>query len=130
MAISYTIDKAQGQVRSTFTGRITVDEILDHLESARKEQTLTYTELIDMRGVEFPLPSAADVRRVVTFMRGLRVKETFGRCALIVSNDAVFGMARMFAILLSDTVSVNVFRNQEEAEKWLTEQSPPPSDAA
>jgi hypothetical protein len=130
MPISYTIDKTQGQQRTTVTGHITVNDILNHLEAARKEQALTYTELVDMRGVAFPLPSAADIRHVVTFMQGLRVKEAFGPCALIVSNDAVFGMGRMFATLLSGLVSMNVFRNQEEAERWLTGQSSPPADAA
>jgi hypothetical protein len=129
MPISYTIDKAQCQLHTTITGHVTVEEILGHLEAARKEQTFPYAELVDMRGVAFPLPSAADIRRVTTFMRGIRVQEAFGPCALIVSDDASFGMARMFSTLLSGLVPVNVFRNQEEAERWLAGQSSSPADA-
>ena len=84
MPISYTIDKAQRQVRTTFTGRVTVDDILDHLEAARKEETLTYTELIDMTAPRFPIAFCGDVLARGQLSAGFaQVKEAFGKCALV-----------------------------------------------
>jgi hypothetical protein len=43
------------------------------------------------------------------------------RCALLVSSDAQFGMARMFALRSGETnLETRAFRDAAEAERWLT----------
>ena len=121
MPISHTLDQTRGQMRTTVTGPVTADEILTHFETARREQALTYAELIDARGATEPIISVAEVWRVASAVRKSQVGQNLGRRAVIVTNDAAFGMTRMFAALVSDSFPMNVFRDQKEAEKWLSE---------
>ena len=46
-------------------------------------------------------------------------------CAVVVSADVAFGMARMYAALSEDSsVPTNVFRDLDEAARWLSSESP------
>lgn len=119
MPINYLIDKTRGHVRTTVVGPVTVDEILGHLEAARREQALAYTEMIDARGVAPPFLSTGDIWRAASLVRATPLQEGLGPRAVVVDNDATFGLTRMFATLLSGFFPMTVFREPEAAEQWL-----------
>jgi hypothetical protein len=50
----------------------------------------------------------------------------FGRLAIVVISDALFGMLRMFHTL-SDTAysDAQIFRDRDQALQWLGEAGPP-----
>jgi len=66
MPISYTLDRAQRRIHTTVTGSVTVNNILEHLEIARREQILDCAELIDARNAAAPFLSAAGIRHAAT----------------------------------------------------------------
>ncbi|HUI05955.1 MAG TPA: hypothetical protein VL486_03005 [Verrucomicrobiae bacterium] len=127
MPISYTLDRARRRIHTTVTGSVTVDDILQHFEAACREQILDYAELIDARDAAPPFLSAADIRRAAAAIGSRHVLPPCGPRAVMVSNGVVFAMTRMFAVLVSDLVPFEVFRDQTEAEKWLAGRCTPPT---
>lgn len=125
MPILHLVDPARQSVRTTVTGEITVDDILRHLEDARREETLDYKELIDASGVTPPFLSSGEIwqaaRRVSTLMTTRRC----GPRAVVVNNMITFGLTRIFATLVGDAFPMNVFRDASRAEAWLADWSRP-----
>jgi hypothetical protein len=129
MSISYSLDRALRQVRTTVDGPVTVTDILNHMEAVRREEALSYAELIDAAGAPQGLLSATDMWRAATRVRNARLPEPFGPRAVIVRDEAAFGLARIFTNILSGFFPIEVFRNRERAEEWLAGWTRP-SDAA
>lgn len=123
MTIIAKFDHQTRHVYARAEGRITLEEIRDHLEEEREEPGLGFSELIDARG-SIPDFSPADVRVLVAWLRWLGERTRLGPTAVVVDSDLEFGMARMVEILVEDVCQVKPFRRMEEAERWLTEVSP------
>ena len=121
MPIHHTVDATQHHVRTTVSGAVTTADIIRHLDNAQREGTLDYSELIDVSGVTPPFLSAEEIRqtarRVVSAMKSRRG----GPRAIVVNSVIIFGLTRMFAILVSDVFTINVFRDSAQAEAWLAE---------
>ena len=120
MPISYVFDRPQRRIQTVVTGSVSVDDILGHVEAVRREQTIAYAELIDVRGVTPPWLSTSDVWRAAGLVRTFKSDERFGPRAVIVGSDLIFGIARMFANLIQDVAPMNVFHDQVQAEAWLS----------
>jgi hypothetical protein len=124
MPIHHTVDATQQHVHTTVSGTITTADIVRHLDDAEREGTLDYSELIDVNGVTPPFLSAEEIRqtarRVVSAMKSRRC----GPRAVVVNSIVIFGLTRMFAILVSEVFPINVFRDTAQAEAWLAECSP------
>ena len=116
MPISYQIHKARKRVLTTVTGPISVEDILGQFQAAIREGVLAYEELIDAFLSTHDIWRAADLVRLVLDTPSER---HFGPRAVIVRDDAVFGMTRMFANLLSGFFPIRVFREPGAAEEWL-----------
>lgn len=123
MPISYSLDPARKQVSTTVTGTLTADEIISHLDAARRDQALELPELIDLRKAAPPFLSAAEIWRVAEEVHQTLDQQTYGPRALIVGSDVVFGLARMFSTLVSDLFPMRVFWDETAAEGWLTRSS-------
>ena len=118
MGITATFDHQHRRVSARAEGRITLDEIREHLEEERQEPALGYSELIDARGAipDFP---PADVRVLVAWLRWLGERTRLGPTAVVVDSDLAFGIARMVEMLVDDVCQVKPFRNKLDAELWL-----------
>jgi len=122
MPISYVIDHQQRLVRTEVTGSVAVQEIVDHLISQRRDKTVAHRELVDIRGVTAPYLSSSQIWQAAQAVLAITLEERAGPRAVLVTNDAVYGMARMFATLVEDTFPIRVFRDLETAEHWLLEE--------
>ncbi len=123
MPISYSIDTARQQVFTIVTGRITVEEVLDHLEAAKRENFLSYVELIDARGVTPPFLSSVSIWQAAASVCTSGLPQMCGPRAIIVGSAVIYGMTRMFATLVSDYFPIVVFRYREQAGEWLENMS-------
>jgi hypothetical protein len=121
MPIHHTVDATQQHVRTTVSGIVTTDEILHHLTDAHREGTLEYTELIDTCGVIPPFLSAAEIREVTRQVVATMKSRRCGARAVVVNSVIMFGLTRMFAMLVADVFPINVFRDTAQAEAWLDE---------
>lgn len=83
--------------------------------------------LIDLTGVDAGGPSRSEIWDFEVGAARREVKRGPGaRTAVVVSDDLLFGLARMFQSLRTGSVvDYGVFRRLEDAERWLHE---PPDD--
>jgi len=116
--ITATYDHQHRRVTARAEGRVTLEEIRNHLEEERQEPGLAYNELIDARG-SVPDVSPADVRVLVAWLRWLGERTRLGPTAVVVDSDFEFGMVRMVEILVEDVCLVKPFRDKLDAELWL-----------
>ncbi|MFL5481966.1 MAG: hypothetical protein ACJ8AK_07225 [Gemmatimonadaceae bacterium] len=118
MPITATYDHPHRRVIARAEGRVTIEEIRDHLEEERQEPGLAYSEVIDARRAH-PDFSPADVRVLVALLRWLGERTRLGPTAVLVENDFQFGMVRMVEILVEDVCEIKPFYNDVDAERWL-----------
>jgi hypothetical protein len=115
---SYSIDSEQRLVMSRIWGTVTNDEVDKHNEGLRADPAFdpTYRQLADMSDVVLNMVTASNVQETARdqyFAPGTRR-------ALVVSDDATFGLCRMYATY-AETLGqvVTVFRDRKAAEAWL-----------
>jgi len=123
MPATYTIDKTRNCAFTTVHGTLTVEDIVGHFETARRQRIETYKELIDLRSATPPFLAAQDIWRAALSVRFSGSQEPFGPRAVLVSGDEMLGLARMFVSFLSGCIPMEIFRDPDAAEKWLADWS-------
>ena len=118
MPITFTTDPERRRNLATATGPVTYSEITAHLDELKAAGVLSWSELVDGTGATAAV-TPAEVRRVVEFLRDLAEEYPLGATALVVGDDATFGMARMLGTLAEELCDVRPFRRREDAEAWL-----------
>lgn len=122
MPITYVIDEKRKLVRTDASGAITIAQIVDHLNSQIQHGTVSHCEVIDVRGVTQPYLTSSQIWQAAQAVLAVALKSTPAPRAIVVGNDAVFGMSRMFSTLVEDIFPIRVYRDMEAAEHWLLEE--------
>lgn len=122
MPITYVIDEKSNLVRTAAVGEITVQQIVDHLASQVQHETVGHCEVIDVREVTPPYLSSSQVWQAAQAVLAIALKSSPGPRAIVVENDTIYGMSRMFSTLVEDTFSIRVYRDMKSAEHWLFEE--------
>lgn len=118
MPVGYTIDLAQSLVLSRGWGIVTDRELLAHVRALTADPRFArnFRQLADLRDVTDVQVTAATIREMVRlnpFWAG-------ARRALVVTNDVVYGMARMYQILRDESPDeLEIFRKMDGALQWL-----------
>ena len=121
MPITYTIDRQQNLIHTMGAGDITFAEVLDHFQALAADPAFNpgTDVLLDLLGCTSP-PSNAQVREAAAFLEHRSVRLRFGRCAVVASQDVMYGMMRIFQVFAESAfASIRVFRNLEDARLWL-----------
>ena len=120
MPIHFHYDPAVGILFTHAEGLVTFDEILRHLNEERKAKGVAHPEVFDAAEARTDA-TEEQVRVVAQRMIDMRRQGAFGPTAVITTNDVVFGMARMLAILsaLGGGPKVQAFRTFDEGLDWL-----------
>ena len=126
MPISYRIDRERALVITEAWGVLTDEDILDHktrlLNDPGFEPKLM--ELSDIRSIERLDVTQAGIKAMVQHDAANLARRAGHRVLLVVPNDLVFGMARMYELMGSrDAGGVEVFRSMEEADAWLAKRA-------
>ena len=119
--ITTTFDPDRHRRTHVVTGRVDPDEIVRELETVFSDPRYRRGDcaLWDLRHVT-AIPSSAEVHRVATVTERLRASGGASCVALVVGDDALFGMARMFeALVVWRSGRCKVFRSVEDGEAWL-----------
>jgi len=122
MAITYAIDPGLGVVFTKATGVLTDDELVGHKQNLLRDPAFKpgMVELSDVRGVERLEVTPEGIRRFVAQDKADADRLRGFKLAIVVSKDVVFGMARVYEMRTeANPLSVNVFRDMEEARVWL-----------
>ena len=118
MPCGYTIDLAQSLVLSRGWGLVTDRELLAHVHALTADPRFarSFRQLVDLRDVTDVQVTASTIREMVKL-------NPFGagaRRAVVVTNDVVFGMARMYQILTDESPDeLRIFRKVDDALQWL-----------
>ena len=118
MPIVFTVDHSRSEVHGVAVGSVSYADIERHLMQERHFGGLHYREFVDARGVGLTL-TPDEIRRIVDLVRSASQEVAFGRTAVLVSSDYVFGMVRMLEMLMEDVCEVRPFRGEQEARDWL-----------
>ena len=109
-------------MRTHVTGVISVQEIVDHLTAQQRQKTVSWRELVDVRGVTPPYMSKSQIWQAARAALAVVLEERAGPRAVLVTNQTVYSQCRMFATLVEDTFPIRVFRDLALAEHWLLEE--------
>lgn len=128
MPITYHLDVARRHIIGTATGTVTYADLAAHLEMEQSEHALGFTELLDCRDATTTI-TTAEIRQLAEALEKLARREPLGATAVVATNDALFGMLRMYDALTEQIRPLRIFRRLADAEQWLasvTPSSPPP----
>ena len=118
MPITYEIDPDQRLVVTRIWGPATEDEVTEHNQKLRTDPRFDphFRQLADMSGVTELLVSTKVIQETAHdqfFAPG-------ARRAFVATDDAAFGLARMFALHAEGLgQTIHVFRDRVAAEAWL-----------
>jgi len=120
MPIRFIYDPYLRTLISTAEGLVSFRDIDIHLTEENRERALAHRELVDATAATTNLTSE-EVRTVVERLCVLMREGPFGPTALVTSDNTLFGMASMLAILsdLQGGPSIGVFRTFDQALDWL-----------
>jgi hypothetical protein len=122
--ITYQIDLAKRTIRTKAVGYLTLQEVIDHFRTLKQDPQCPERAdvFLDLSGVD-SLPETSQISLVVNELKRIRAKRRFEACAILATNDALFGMMRMFEVRAEDFFRVTrTFRIATEAEAWLVSQ--------
>ena len=126
MAIHYRIDASSNRITTRVLGEVTIDEALQHFDELSADPGFEpgMDALLDLTDCETLLDVdkiRAAAARVTADLSTLR----FGRMAIVVASDVLFGMLRMFHTLSESAFAeTQIFRDRAEALQWLGESGP------
>ena len=119
MPAFYKIDRENRLVMTTASGVFTLADILAHEEKLRLDPDFdpSFSQLLDASHI-------TKLEITSEHIRVLAQDSLFSpnsRRALLVSNDAAFGLARMFEMLRESAgdTGIEVFRSLDEALEWV-----------
>ena len=122
MPIKYEILTDKKLVYAVAEGRVTIDELLDHIRelAADPRYEPPMKKLVDYRNAPVVALSVAESDHFTEAKKAVAHRFTGEVCAIVVKHDIDFGMSRLHgAKAESARIDTNVFRRFEEALSWL-----------
>ncbi|MFV1977936.1 MAG: STAS/SEC14 domain-containing protein [Myxococcota bacterium] len=123
MTVQYQIDRSTRRITTWAFGEVTIDEVFEHFDelSADPSYELESDVLLDLVDCE-TLLGIEQIRSAAGRMTANLSSFRFGRLAIVVESDALFGMLRMFHALSEAAFSdAQIFRDRDQALQWLDE---------
>ena len=124
MPLAYAIDTKERVIRTRCVGMLTFAEVVNHFQELERDPNCAehLDVLLDLSEVN-SLPDTGQLRAVSYEIRKLQAKVRFDACAVVADRDALFGMLRMFEVMVENYFRLfRVFRVAAEAEAWLLSQ--------
>lgn len=131
MPVTYEIESEAGILRTRCRGQVTFEEAIGHFRALEGDDSLPrpVDALLDLTETQ-SLPETNQIRSVAVEVDRVRSHVQWGASAIVASGDALYGMTRMFhAFVERFFAASNVFRNIEEAERWLASMRSAPAAA-
>jgi hypothetical protein len=121
MPVIYDIDKTQGIIVTRCVGDVKLGQVIGHFESLIQDPDCPpkLDVLLDLTEC-LSIPENYELQPVSDKIGSVRKKVKFEACAIVVSSDLMYGMARMFLVFADERFQVaQVFRSANDAKKWL-----------
>ena len=116
MPVTYRVLPDLNLVHTVWSGAVTLEDAVQHNEGLRGDPDFSpaMRQLSDARGVTSQVSGEG--------VRGLARHSAFGsesRRAVLVSDDTIFGVTRMYEAQAARAGEVRIFRDIDEALAWL-----------
>ncbi len=121
MNITYSIDKVLRIVTLTYTGNPDFDEWVNTMRVVFKDPNFKpgFSVILDRRLVK-TAPTMEYIEDITAFVNDHPIELGKNRTAIVVSEIASFGMARMSQGLMNETERTQIFTDIEKARQWLS----------
>ncbi|MEX1182120.1 MAG: STAS/SEC14 domain-containing protein, partial [Gemmatimonadota bacterium] len=127
LPIRTDIDAENNLSVTRFTGVVTEAEFREYAARLRRGFDRTRNAIADLRSSDLKLATAA-VRAIAEAMRPTSAGGDHRRVAIVVAGDTSYGLGRMFQSIQADAANVYVFREYDEAFRWVTGTTSPGDD--
>ena len=121
MPVTYRIDSTRRLIHTTCSGPVTLQDVLEHFAVLMQDPNRSHglDVLLDLTPIT-SVPTSDELRIVTSEIAHIRPAIEFGRCAVAASQEAMYGMSRMFEVYAEGYFTeVQAFRTVEEAAGWL-----------
>jgi hypothetical protein len=120
MPVRYARDDARRRVVVTVEGELQTGDILTVVERQRAEDTPGYGMLFDLRRMTGQ-PTPADLRKMIDEAASARPAEQLhAPVAIVVTDPILYRVACTYAALGHAKLAIQVYRDLDEANLWLT----------
>jgi hypothetical protein len=125
MPVSYARDDTRRRVVITVQGAVQTSEMLTVIERQRAEDTWNYGTLFDLRRVEGH-PTVAELRDLMR-QASAHAPAAWrpGPVALLATEATLYNRLCTYAALTQGKLTLEVFRDLDEADRWLATQTRP-----
>jgi hypothetical protein len=120
MPISYYIDETSQRIYTRAEGLVTFAELHAHMNAEESSPAASYSEIFDCSGATTNITSE-QIRLLAAERQTIANRQPAAPVAVVATNNVFFGMLRMFDVLTEHVRPLRVFRNAQEAERWLDE---------
>lgn len=124
MPVTYSIDPNARIIRTACVGNVTPDDVANHFLELQGDPACTghLDVLLDLSQLT-SLPETNQLSGVAIQLKQTLGKVQFDAFAVVASRDSVYGMLRMFEVMVEKYFrATHVFRERGEAEAWLVSQ--------
>ena len=125
MAITSTVEKSKNLTIYILTGELTLDEILNALQSFWEAHTLTLNLLWDARSAKLSQIKSSDLIDITGLAGQYKYRyeeRKGGKSAIVASSDLQYGLSRIlgtFYEMEAFPTQLKIFRIMDEAINWL-----------
>ena len=126
MPVDYQIDASINRLSTRAFGEVTIEEALQHFDelSADPGYAPGLDVLLDLLDCE-TVPNVDEIRRAAARVTADFSILHFGRLAIVVASEVLFGSLRMFHAFSESAFSdAQIFRDRDEALQWLGDSGP------
>ena len=126
MTVHYRIDASTHRITTRAFGEVTVEEVLQHFDELSADPSFEpdLDVLLDLLDCE-TVPEADEIRMTAARVTADRSTLRFGRLAIVVASEVLFGSLRMFHAFSESAFSdAQIFRDRDEALQWLGDSGP------
>jgi len=120
--IKSTIDPSKDLTVHTIAGKITADEIVDHLEKYYSSEKPTKNMMWDFTKAKGEKIPSDGIMKIAKTRKKFDDSRKGGRTALVFSRDVGYGLGRMYethATYEGSSINYSIFYNIDDALKWL-----------
>jgi hypothetical protein len=121
MALHWTIDRQNRQMTALAAGEVTRAEVEGFLDAIMANQALGYRKLFDASGAGTSMV-ADDFIALGVRMRSMHFHGAMGPLAIVVPAERAEALDRMFGMIAAADRPMRMFRDVEQAQRWLEEQ--------
>jgi hypothetical protein len=122
MPYTFSIDTSLKRVIFCAEEELSTDEFLNCLNEVVEHPSFgkDFDHLVDLRNATRVITNASSMLRRVDSDIALADRLGRGRCALISSSPVIWGITRIYKILMRDgPLEVELFKDPDNACKWL-----------